>query len=333
MLSPTPGDQEAQAHAAPSAEVVALADAAHLSEEGRALFYAAGPEVLGASAFAGRCAEGLATRPLPAGAAVACYLEATNTIVVYAPSDPRLQGFTVETTAHETLHAAWAHMTPDQWAQLAPLLEAEVASLPVDDAIHEQIAGSIGSHPQTRATELFAYLGTQVWRDGGLAVELEAAYATVIADRAALVAVHTEWVGMLEVMSADIQAAAQALADQEATNAQVRAHYAGDAASVEFYRQEYQAQAAEVARMSPDQRAHLELSWVWWDGTDLPLAPAEETLAAAADLLARDAVDLPARVAVITAAEDAASAERVRIEGLAADLQALQAQLDPEQAS
>ena len=51
---------------------------------------------------------------------------------------------------------------------------------------------------------------------------------------------------------------------------------------------------AEVASMSAAQRQRLRLSWEWWDGTVLPMAPADETLAGAAALLARDEVG-PAR--------------------------------------
>ena len=81
--------------------------------------------------------------------------------------------------------------------------------------------------------------------------------------------------------------------------------------------------------MSAAQRQRLRLSWEWWDGTVLPMAPADETLAGAAALLARDEVDLPARSAAVAAAEAAAAAERVRVEAMVTDLNALQQDLDP----
>jgi hypothetical protein len=314
---------------APSAEVVALADAAHLSDEGRALFYGARPEVLDAKAFAGRCAAGQEPPTLPAGSAVGCFQQGANSIVVYEPSDPRLHGSVVESAAHETLHAAWARLSTGEQAQLTPLLEAAVASLAVDDPIHEQITGSVGQHPQNRPTELFAYVGTQVWRAGGLAPQLEAVYARFISDRAALVAVHTSWRALLSGMRADIQAASQALATREGTNAQRQAQHTADAASLGYYQQAYQTKAAEVAAMPAYQRELLQLSWVWWDGTKLPMAPAAKTLAAAAALLARDETALPARESAIHADEVTAAAERTRVQGLRTDLQALQEQLDP----
>src|SRR5450830_1283361 len=309
---------ELQAHAAPppSAEVVALADAAHLSDEGRNLFYGARPQVLGVGAFTGRCVDGQAQRAVSAGSTVGCFKEGANSIVLYEPADP-------------PLHAAWAQLSQDEQSQLTPLLEAAVASLAADDPIREQIAASVGTHPDHRPTELFAYVGTQVWRPGGLAAQLEATYARFISDRAALVAVHTGWQALLDGMGADIQTASRALATREATNAQRQAQYTADSASVDYYRRAYQARAAEVAAMPASQRERLQLAWVWWDGTKLPMAPAEQTLAGAAALLARDESALPAQETAIHADVAAAVEERARVQGLAAGLQALQAQLDP----
>ena len=314
---------------APSAEVVALADAAHLSNEGRDLFYGAHPQVLGLKAFTGQCADGQAQRALSAGSIVGCFQQGANSIVLYEPADPRLHGSVVESAAHETLHAAWAQLSNDEQSQLTPLLEAAVASLAADDPIREQIAGSVGQHPDHRPTELFAYVGTQIWRPGGLAAQLEATYARFISDRAALVAVHTGWQALLDGMGADIQKASRALATREATNAQRQAQYTADGASVDYYRQAYQTKAAEVAAMPASQRERLQLAWVWWDGTKLPMAPAEQTLAGAAALLARDEAALPAQKAAIQTDAAEATEERARVQSLVADLQALQAQLDP----
>ena len=320
---------EARLAPAPSAQVVALADAAHLSDDGRTLFYGTRPQVLGAAAFAGHCADSQALRAVSAGGAVGCFQEGANSIVLYEPADPRLHPAVVEAAAHETLHAAWASLSADERGQLTPLLEVEVAALGGDDPILERITASVGVHPEGRPTELFAYVGTTVWRAGGLAPQLEAVYARFVADRAALVAVYTDGQALLAAMGAEIDAASQALVTRETTNAQSRAQYVADVSSVDYYRQEYQAKVAEVASMSAGLRGRLQLGWEWWDGTKLPMAPAETTLADAAALLARDDVALPARVAVIEVDEGSAAAERTRVEGLVADLQALQAQLDP----
>lgn len=308
---------------APTAEVVALADAAHLSDEGRTIFYGARPEILDATAFAGRCAD---AGGLEGGHTVGCYHPGAETIVVYRPADPRIGAQAVTTAAHETLHAAWERLTPAEQDAVTPLLEAGLATIPADDEIYTQITGSVGAHPENRPTELFAYLGTQI---GALDPQVEQVYARFVADRAALVAVYTGLSALLDEMAGTITTASQALVDAESRNGQDRAQLTADIASREHYRTTYQAKVAEVAVLSAGQRARLRLSWTWWDGTDLPMAPAEDTLALAASLLARDDAAMPARDVTITAAEAAAAAERIRVEGLVTDLNALQAQLDP----
>jgi hypothetical protein len=130
-------------------------------------------------------------------------------------------------------------------------------------------------------------------------------------------------------MNTNIQAASKALAVSVGATAHDRAQQVADAASVAYYQQAYEAKAAQVAAMPPADRERIQLSWTWWDGTNLPMAPAEQTLSVAASLLARDRAALSHRLTAITAAEAAAATERVRIKGLADDLQGLQTQLDP----
>ncbi|KQS98401.1 hypothetical protein ASG23_11360 [Cellulomonas sp. Leaf395] len=312
----------------PTAEVRALADAAHLSPEGRELLFDARTEILGAAEFAGRCA-GVGLPAVRADGAVGCYLGVENAIIAYAPADARLRGYLVETIAHETLHAAWGRLDPAEQARLSALLETVASTVPTDDRIHTQIAESVGARPENRPTELFAYIGTQVWRDGGLDPELEAVYARFVSDRAALVAVHTGWAGMLDEMLTAAQTASDALVAQEEANAGARAQLTADRDSLDFYRREYQSKVEEVDSMPASQRQRTRLSWTWWDGTVLPMAPADQTLATAATLLARDEAALPARDSALTAAEAAAAVERTRVEALIADYEDLSRVLDP----
>ncbi|HEY8717051.1 MAG TPA: hypothetical protein VIM26_00460 [Pengzhenrongella sp.] len=312
---------------APSAEVVELADKAHLTDEGRNLFYGTRPQVLGVKAFAGKCVD--SQRATSGSGAVGCFRERANSIVLYEPADPRLRGFVVEAAAHEMLHAAWARMSAAEQARLTPLLEAEIVSLAPDDPIRGRISASVGTHPESRPTELFAYVGTTLWRAGGLAPQLEAAYARVISERAALVAVHTGAEALFEAKGAEITAALRVLGPREAKNAQRHAQYDADVSAAGRDRQSYQTEAAEIAAMPPSQRASTQLSIVWSDGTRLPMAQAETTLAAAAALLARDEAALPARATALHADEASATAERAHVSGLRADLRALEAQLDP----
>lgn len=319
------GGQAAQAPH-PTADVVALAGSAYMSDEGRKIFYATRPEILDAAAFAGRCGTVEVSPATAGGGFVGCYRPGQDTIIVYRPADPRLAGQAVVTAAHETLHAVWTRLSPADRNNLTPILVAAEAAIPADDDIHTEIAGSVGTHPENRPTELFAYLGTQV---DGLDPRLEQVYARYFTDRTALVAVHTSQRALMDGMVANITAASHALTDTETANAQARAQLTADMASRDNYRRMYQAKVDEVAAMSADQRSRLRLSWVWWDGTKLPMAQADTTLAAAAALLARDDAALPARDATITSAEASAAAESTRIDGLVADFNALQKQLDP----
>ncbi len=313
----------------PTAEVVALADEAHLAPEGRELLYRAQPQILGAAEFAGRCEQ---HRARVLTGAVGCFNTGTGEIVAYAPTDPRLRGFLVETVAHETLHAAWEELEEATQLELTVLLEAELAALPAEALIHEQLAGSVGSSAEHRPTELFAYVGTQVWRDGGLASQLESTYARFVADRAALVAVHTGWRATLTETTEEIRAAQATLAERRQAAAQQRAEHDADLAAVDYYRQAHQEQAADVAALPLDEQQRLELSWTWWDGTELPMASAATTLGAAAELLARDEAALTSRETDLDTEDAAITTERDRIEALIDDLEALHEQMSPPSA-
>lgn len=314
--------------APPSAEVVTLADDAHLSEEGRAVFYAASPQVLDAADFAGRCSG--AAWQVRGGVAVGCYGGPEGSIVLYRPADPRLHPYVVETAAHEMLHAAYAGLTASDQALIGPLLEAELATLPADAPVRKQIDSSVGSHPESRETELFAYLGTQDPGPGGaLDPRLEAVYARFVADRQALVAVHTGWTSMLDAMAAEAQASTSALQTWMDSAAQVRAQLDADTQQVQRAQAQYDRWTADYAAMPADEQSGYRMSITWWDGTRLPMAPADQTLAAAADLLARDRQALADRGAAADAEDGAIEAERTRVVALAADLTALDAQLTP----
>lgn len=199
---------------APAADVVALAGEAHLSDRGRQLLYESRPQLLDAAAFAGQCTDDLAA--VRSDGAVGCFRPVDGSVVVYSPTDPRLRGFVVETVAHETLHVGWETLSEPERAELAGLLEVAVATIPADDPIHQQIAFSVGDHPEHRPTELFAYLGTQVW-GGGFGERVEEFYARFVADRAALVAVHEEVEASMSQLRADIDAGYQAVLATEFT--------------------------------------------------------------------------------------------------------------------
>ncbi len=178
------------------ADVPALADAAYMSDEGRAIFYDTRPQLIDAQQVADLCEKPYSERRQadePSLEIGGCYIglgTGDGTIVLAAPADARITHGLVTVAAHEMLHAAWDRMRVLEKEELVPLLEAEVAALDAGDPIHEQISWSVGDQERARPTELFAYVGTQVWRDGGLDPRLEEVYGRFISDRAGLVAVY-----------------------------------------------------------------------------------------------------------------------------------------------
>lgn len=321
----------------PEPEVVALADEMFLSERGRDLLYMSRPELLGAAEFAGRCdrAGGGAGAAGTPGGAVGCYhssaggLEAGGRIVVYTPADARLRGFVVETAAHELLHAAWNDLTPGERDTATSALNAVVGGIDPADDIHAQIAGSVGDERANRPTELFAYVGTQVWRPGGLGAELEALYSRFVADREQLVGVHTAFVGQVDALSSEVTTAQQALAQRQYDQSLGTSTLASDTANLAQYRATIEQEEARLAGLPASQRERSLLSWTWRDGTVLPEAPAADLLATARSLLARDEAELAARGAALQASAAEVAAEEARVAALRADVEALFAQLNP----
>lgn len=186
----TPGGENPLAaifDSAPSAEVVALADQMHLTDEGRAIFYDTRPELLSGTEFADRCQTGSEAQTVGDFHTVGCYA-GTDRIVILESSDPSLHAETVTTAAHELLHAAYFRLGSDERRDLDVRLEAAVATIPAGNLVHAQIASSVGDDPSALGTERFAYLGTQITT---LSPELETVLARFIADRPALVAVNS----------------------------------------------------------------------------------------------------------------------------------------------
>lgn len=319
----------------PTPEVEELADEMFLTDEGRDLLYMAQPELLGAEEFAGRCDRGDSGAAGETGGAVGCYhssaggIQAGGRIVIYTPEDERLRPFVVETAAHEMLHAAWNELSDADRDTATRTLSTVLSGVDADDDIHEQIAGSVAGQAANRPTELFAYIGTQVWREGGLDPALEALYARFVSDREALVAVHTEFESMLDTMTTDLTTAQQALAQRQYDQGVARAKLEADTANLAQYRSTIEQEEARLASLSASERSRALLAWTWRDGTPLPEAPAAELLAKARDLLARDEAELTARGEAITAGDAEVAAETARVEELRADLEGLFDQLDP----
>ena len=191
--------------ARPSAAAVALADEATMTDTGKDLFYSNHPQLLDATHFPGHCPKGSG----------GCYSAATASIVVYQPTDERLHDEVITTAVHEMLHAAYASLSPADRHDVDQLLTSAVATLSPDDPTLLQIDGSVAldDHEQSRSTEQFAYIGTQVTQ---VDPRLDKVYARFLADRQSVVRAYTSTTTLLVTMSAQLSAQQQILAQMEA---------------------------------------------------------------------------------------------------------------------
>lgn len=324
--SPTPTESPTPVEP-PSPEAVELADAAFLTELGRTIFFEAQPLILDAESFRGECADVSTGEVMEA---VGCWRAADQRIVVYHPADPRLTGFAVETAAHELLHAAFDRLTPQEQDEIAELTQTELDRLAADHPIRERIAGSIEQGgPDSEVTERFAYLGASVHGDDGFDQRLEAYYARYVADRPALVAVGLAVRTMLEGMVEELDTGWPALAAAEQANAQARARLEADERMVQDALAGYD-EGVDLYDATPtDQREGLRLGWSLGDGSEIPLQPAPDALAALAAWIEDLDADVSSRRDALEAAETAAAAERVRLEEAGQDYQELVGQLQP----
>lgn len=198
------------AAAAPSADVVALADEATMTAAGRDLFYDHEPRLLGATDYSGRCPQG----------AVGCYSAAATSIVVYEPADERLHGWVVTVAAHEMLHAAYDSLNPTDRREVDALLAETVAALGPDDPLLAQVELSVADREQARTSEQFAYVGTQV---AEIDPRLEEVYAQFLGDRQVVVRAYTSTSTLLVSMTAELAVQQQVLDQLETQGRSVEA--------------------------------------------------------------------------------------------------------------
>ncbi len=186
------------AAAAPPTDIVSLADEATMTAVGRDLFFRHEPQLLDAADYAGLC---------PPGAA-GCYSAAATSIVVYRPEDERLHGWMLTVAVHEMLHAAYDSLSVAEHREVEALLAATVAALGPDDPLPVQVELSVAGREESRASEQFAYVGTQV---AHVAPDLEAVYARFLDDRQAVVRAYTSASTFVASMTADLAAQQQIL--------------------------------------------------------------------------------------------------------------------------
>lgn len=172
-------------------EVAAIAATTGMSDEGELVYRASTPAIEDDDAFNQHCA-------IEGGAVLGCYYE--GNVYVYAVTDSRLAGTVEVTAAHEMLHAAYERLSPAERERVDALVEAQIAAIPEDDPVFEDLA----LYPADQlADEWHSRLATEF---ADLSPELEAHYARYFDDRAKVVELNTKATALFDQLRAQIEA-------------------------------------------------------------------------------------------------------------------------------
>jgi cell division protein FtsB len=186
-------------------DIVAIADATGMSDDGRLIFLASTPAVEDADTFNADC-------QVEAEGTLGCF--DGDDIYIYEVTDPRLQGTIEVTAAHEMLHAAYQRLSREDRAAVDALVAQAVADLPEDDPVFLDMA----SYPASQfPDEWHSRLGTEF---ADLPPALEAHYDRYFDDRSLVLALDAQSTALLDELAAQLDALA---AEVDALDAEVKA--------------------------------------------------------------------------------------------------------------
>jgi hypothetical protein len=164
-------------------EIVAIADATGMSEDGRLIFLASTPRIEGSKQFNEDCR-------VESEGTLGCF--DGNRIFIFEVTDPRLQGTIEVTGAHEMLHAAYQRLPDHDRARVDAMVRQAVAALPPSDpvfAIMERYPAD------QQADEWHSRLGTEF---ADLPAALEAHYARYFTDRLLVLSLEEKSTALLD---------------------------------------------------------------------------------------------------------------------------------------
>lgn len=159
----------------PSSQIISLASDTTMNDRTARLFYVYHPELDDKASFNEHCSNSERTIVL------GCYVSGIG-IYVYNVTEPRLQGITQVTSAHEMLHAAYERLSRSDKKTLDKLLNQAY-----DTVTDQRIRDNIDDYRQNGAdvtNELHSILGTEV---RNLPPELEQYYRRYFTNRLAVV--------------------------------------------------------------------------------------------------------------------------------------------------
>ncbi|WP_146134313.1 hypothetical protein [Glaciihabitans tibetensis] len=303
-------------------EIAQIADRMGLSEEGRAIFVAARPQLLDDVDFLRVCGDSDHGGDGGESAPIGCYFGSSRVsggdgeIAVYRVPDPRLANRAVAVAAHELLHAAYDNMPADARGPLDALLEARWSLVPPDDPIQTRFRNSVGPDTDNRSTEQFAYIGSEIFHD--IDPELESYFARYFSDRSAVPAALAADDAMWEGLKAELAAASDTLMEQEVAAMAASSRLQNDRARLDNDRATYNMQVEEYNARTPEERTRWSV--INPDGSSTGLG--EHLAATLATFPVREA-ELAARQVEVDAATAAAASVREEVDRKYAEVNAL----------
>jgi len=204
----------------PSDEIVRYAELTTMTETGRFLFYASRPVVAADVAFDAVCSNREAGFGI-----LGCYLPRSKTMYLYDVTDDRLAGIEEVVAAHEMLHAVWDRLSDDERSRLEALLEAEATRMADDVEFTARFEFYAKTQPGERANELHSIIGTEF---ATVSAELEVHYAQYFLDRSKVITLHEQSNAVFLAQQAQIETL---IAQLDALRASVESEYASYNAS------------------------------------------------------------------------------------------------------
>jgi hypothetical protein len=163
----------------PPAAVASLAEQDTMTPYARDLFYLNRPQLLSSvNSFRSHCPQN------ENAVVLGCYHPGENGIYVYDVQDPKLQGVTQVTAAHEDLHAIYARLSSKDQTSVNKLLEDYYKNGLTDSQVKAEIEEYKKTEPGAVLDEMHSVFGTEV---ANLPAPLEAYYKKYFSNRAAII--------------------------------------------------------------------------------------------------------------------------------------------------
>jgi hypothetical protein len=183
-------DTVAVASFQPSAQIMTIANRAHLSKDGRFYFYASRPQIESSSKFNNDCQRKEAKSPI-----LGCY----NGLHIYLfdVTDERLDGIEEVTAAHEMLHAVYDRLGDADKQRIDMLLQQAYDRVKTKE-LASRMAYYNRAEPGEFNNELHSILPTEF---SNLGPDLESYYGKYFSNRDALISLHAKVEKQFNILS------------------------------------------------------------------------------------------------------------------------------------